>query len=205
MHTEILSNNQKKMLSFISTFKKDYYLVGGTAIALYLGHRNSIDFDLFSLKDVKRKNIKNTLEKHHFDYTVLHEAFDQLHVLVYDVKLTFFNYPFKIDTPVSFESYIKMPSLIDLGAMKAFALGGRAKWKDYVDLYFLLKFSSSLKDISENAKKIYGDKFNIKLFKQQLTWFDDIDYSESIVYLGNIRPSEQEVKDFLTEQALTAF
>jgi hypothetical protein len=136
---------------------------------------------------------------------VLHEAFDQLHVLVYDVKLTFFNYPFKIDTPVSFESYIKMPSLIDLGAMKAFALGGRAKWKDYVDLYFLLKFSSSLKDISENAKKIYGDKFNIKLFKQQLTWFDDIDYSESIVYLGNIRPSEQEVKDFLTEQALTAF
>lgn len=45
MHTEILDDRQKTLLPVIGQFKKEYYLVGGTAIALYIGHRCSIDFD----------------------------------------------------------------------------------------------------------------------------------------------------------------
>ena len=63
MHTEILSEKQKELLPLITAFSKQFYLVGGTAIALYLGHRTSIDFDLFTNKDIKRKSIKNSLEK----------------------------------------------------------------------------------------------------------------------------------------------
>ena len=47
MHSEILSDNQKELLPLMAQFRREYYLVGGTAIALYLGHRRSIDFDLF--------------------------------------------------------------------------------------------------------------------------------------------------------------
>ncbi len=45
MHTEILNKVQSELLPVVSHFSKDFYLVGGTAIALYLGHRASIDFD----------------------------------------------------------------------------------------------------------------------------------------------------------------
>ncbi len=63
MHIEILSDKQKEFLSLLSIFKKDYFLVGGTAIALHIGHRQSIDFDLFTIKNIKRKSIKNIIEK----------------------------------------------------------------------------------------------------------------------------------------------
>jgi len=205
MHTEILSENQKKLLLFLSIFKKDYFLVGGTAIALHLGHRESIDFDLFTTKNVKRKTIKNILEKENINYTILHEASDQLHIVIDGVKFTFFNYPFTIEHKLKFENYISIPNLSDLAAMKAYALGGRAKWKDYVDTYFILKQNISLNSISEKAKSIFHEKFNKKLFHQQLSYFDDINYSEPIIYVGHQRPSEQEIKDFLTEQALIEF
>lgn len=88
--------------------------------------------------------------------------------------------------------------------MKAFALGGRAKWKDYVDLYFLLKNHYSFVEISDKAKAIFEHNFNEKLFRQQLAWYNDIDYSESIDYLCP-SPGDLEIKRFLTEVAITPF
>jgi predicted nucleotidyltransferase component of viral defense system len=205
MHIEILNENQKKLLLILSNFKKEYYLVGGTAIALYLGHRNSIDFDLFTSKTIKRKSLKNLLETHKINYTVLHEAFDQLHIIAENVKLTFFNFPFEVEHKNNFENYITMPSLIDLAAMKVFALGGRAKWKDYLDLYFILHQQISLPEIEDRASKIFGERFNKKLLRQQMAYFDDIDYSEPIIYIGKEQPSEQQVKEFLINQALIEF
>jgi len=206
MHIEILSDKQKDLFSLISEFKKDYYLVGGTAIGLHLGHRDSIDFDLFSYKPIKRKKIKNIILKNGFTPDkVIYEAFDQMHLIINSVKLTFFQFPHKINATINLNNIIKIPNLIDLAAMKAYALGGRAKWKDYVDLYFILKNHYSLKQITDNSLKIFGDFFNSKLFKEQLTYFNDINYTEPIIYLGQEQPTENEIKDFLVEQALTEF
>ena len=47
MHIEILSSEQQALLPWAKQFKREFYLVGGTAIALYIGHRKSIIFDLF--------------------------------------------------------------------------------------------------------------------------------------------------------------
>ena len=47
MYDNILSEEQKQLLPFILSFKKEYYMVGGTAVSLQIGHRESIDFDLF--------------------------------------------------------------------------------------------------------------------------------------------------------------
>ena len=55
MHIEILSKEQQELLPWVSQFRREFYLVGGTAIALYLGHRKSIDFDLFKQGTVNHK------------------------------------------------------------------------------------------------------------------------------------------------------
>ena len=52
MHKEILSEEQANLLPLVKTFSKNFGLVGGTAIALHIGHRESLDFDLFRLKNL---------------------------------------------------------------------------------------------------------------------------------------------------------
>ncbi|MBK6912249.1 MAG: nucleotidyl transferase AbiEii/AbiGii toxin family protein [Ignavibacteriales bacterium] len=205
MHKEILTENQLKLLSLLKDFSNDYILVGGTAIALYLGHRYSIDFDLFTSKVIKRKSIKNYLIKngHSLNQLIKEEA-DQIHFMVNDVKITFFQYPFSINETVDFESIIKIPTLINLAAMKAFALGGRGKWKDYVDIYFLLKDHFSLDDIIKRAEGLFGNVFNDKLFREQLTYFEDINYDEEVIYLNT--PIDNDViKKFLIDAATEKF
>ena len=61
MHLNILSYKQNELLSFISSFRRNYYLVGGTAIALHIGHRRSIDFDLFTDKKLNKSLIKRKI------------------------------------------------------------------------------------------------------------------------------------------------
>ncbi len=86
MHSEVLINQQRELLPLIKSFSKDYYLVGGTAIALHIGHRRSIDFDLFTNRDIKRKSIRNLIDKSGFTVeNLLHEAFDQIHLVIKSV------------------------------------------------------------------------------------------------------------------------
>ena len=205
MHSEVLTEEQRKLLPLIRSFSNDYYLVGGTAIALYIGHRRSIDFDLFTNRDIKRKSIRNLIKNNGFSVdNLLYEAFDQMHIVVNSVKITFFNFPYKIVHPMDFDGIIKIPTLLDLGAMKTYALGGRAKWKDYVDLYFILKDHYSLKELSARADNIFGVYFNEKLFREQLCFFDDIDYSEKVAYIGD-EINEEEIKKVLVDIATTQF
>jgi hypothetical protein len=128
-----------------------------------------------------------------------------MHLIINSIKVTFFQFPHKINAKINFGKIINIPNLLDLASMKAYELGGRAKWKDYVDLYFILKNHFSLKQVIENTIIVFGEFFNAKLFKEQLSFFEDINYSEPIIYVGKERPSEQEIKDFLTEQALIEF
>ncbi len=114
MHSEVLTNEQRELLQLIKSFSKDYYLVGGTAIALHIGHRRSIDFDLFTTRDIKRKSIRSLIDKSGFAVdNLLYEAFDQMHILINSVKITFFNFPYEIDHPIDFNGIIKIPTLLE--------------------------------------------------------------------------------------------
>ena len=204
MHNEILSPNQQELLPLLKVFKKEFYLVGGTAIALYLGHRRSIDFDLFKFAPIKPKSLITKISAFGFPYDVTRRVTEQLNVTIHNVKLTFYEYPFKIESPTSFEGIVKMPTLIDLAAMKAYALGRRSKWKDYIDLYFILKERYTIKQISDRASVIYDQLFSEKLFRAQLSYFADVNYSEPIEYVGTPVP-EKEIKEFLTEKAIDLY
>ncbi len=200
IYKEILSHRQIELLPLISEFAGKFFLVGGTAIGLQIGHRQSIDFDLFTEAPVSAQSIKNKLKKQNVSYSIIHQEYDQLHLLLNEVKLTFFSFPYKIDAVEPFDRIINMPGLMDLAAMKALALGGRAKWKDYVDIYFLLKQQFSLKDIEQKACKLFGEAFSPKLFRQQLVYFKDINYSEEVIYMKEA-PSKPEIEAFLISQA----
>ncbi len=207
MHTEIFTKEQAILLPLIKLFSKEYYLVGGTAIALHIGHRTSIDFDLFTEKiDIKRKSVKNLIIKNGWGISsILYESTEQLHLIINGIKVTFFSFPYKIPANINFQNVIKMPELINLAAMKSFAIGERGKWKDYVDLYFILKYHYSLREIVTITKELFGSFFNEKLFRQQLCYFDDIDYSEEVVFMDGFHVSAEEVKNYLVDIATTPF
>ncbi|MDR2475755.1 MAG: nucleotidyl transferase AbiEii/AbiGii toxin family protein [Bacteroidales bacterium] len=202
MHIEILSDRQKELLTYISLFRQSFFLVGGTAIALQIGHRRSIDYDLFRFSKLDKAKIKQKLLQIPYKKEVLFEDVDQLHLLVHDVKITFFQYPYEVKHPVKLNKIVSMPALISLAAMKAFALGRRAKWKDYVDLYFLMKNFFSIEDISKEADNIFSALFSEKLFRQQLAFHKDINYSEEVEFMEGYAVTPDEIKSFLTAASL---
>jgi len=202
MHKEILSSKQIELLTLLGEFSGKFYLVGGTALGLQIGHRRSIDFDLITDAPLGAQSIKNKFKRQDISYSIIHQETDQLHLMLGDVKFTFFSFPYRVEAIESFDGIIKMPGLLDLAAMKALALGGRAKWKDYVDIYFLLKYYFSLKDVEQKACKLFDNAFSPKLFRQQLAYFKDIDYSEEVVYMKEA-PSRSEIETFLISQATT--
>lgn len=204
MHPEILNPEQVDILPYLSSFNRSFYMVGGTAIALHIGHRRSIDFDLFTFSKLNKSRIKSTLLKIPYRQVPIFEDYDQLHLMINNVKVTFFNYPYSIDHPINIEKRITIPSLLTLSAMKAFALGRRAKWKDYVDLYFILKDFYSIEDVTTEAMKIFPSQFSEKLFRQQLAFHKDINYSEPVEFLCPEVP-ENEIKEFLIEKAIDIF
>ena len=122
MYANILSANQKALLPFIESFAREYYLVGGTAIALQLGHRVSIDFDMFKQGTIHKSKIIAKLKTYQLDYQLLYTDSDSFHIVVNDVKITFFNYPFVVPSTLRFGK-IKMPDLLHLAAMKAYEIG----------------------------------------------------------------------------------
>ena len=201
MFTEILDSHQYQLLPLIEKFKREFYLVGGTAIALQLGHRRSIDFDLFKTKSFNKKKIITHIEDQKLPYKLIYQESNQLHLLVNNVKLTFFEYGFEIPHKIWFEKTISMPTLIDLAAMKAYALGRRAKWKDYVDLYWLLKNVCTLNELCIRSEQLFGELFSEKMFRQQLCFFKDIDFSEEVMYIKEEIPRET-IENFLVETSL---
>jgi hypothetical protein len=202
MNRDILTKKQIELLPLIKKFSSSFYLVGGTAVALYLGHRRSVDFDLFTQKVFNPLTIRQKITRFFPIESTLIQGEGELTVIVNQVKLTFFYYPYPIPQVTEFADIITLPSLLDLASMKAFSLGKRAKWKDYVDLYFILQ-KYSLKEIIFRSKELFHNEFNEKLFRAQLSYFDDIDYSEEIEFMPGFEKKQEEIKKFLEEISLS--
>jgi hypothetical protein len=202
MDEKVLTPKQRTLAEKLLPEVKNFYLVGGTALALQIGHRRSVDFDLASRQPIDCFSLERHLISKGFEIQRTFTATgDEFSALIQETKVTFFHFPFDVEHPLSWDkARITLPSIKDLAAMKAYALGRRSKWKDYVDLYFILKVHLQLEDLIQQARTIFSHHFNSKLFREQLCYFEDMDYSESIDYLGD-GPSNQEVKAFLEKIA----
>lgn len=204
-HKEILTPPQTALLPLVKACSKEFGLVGGTAVALHLGHRESIDFDLFTKhpdQEFEIPAIKKLVRRFAIIETIVREKESEFTFKVNGVQITFFHFPHTIPYVERFGSYIAMPSLLTLAAMKAYALGARAKWKDYVDLYFIMREAHPLAEIATHAAVLFGGEFNEKLFRTQLSYFDDVNYTETVTYLPGYAVPDEEVKRMLAEYAL---
>ena len=201
MHEEILSDGQVKLLPLIKFFSDKFTLIGGTAVALHLGHRRSIDFDLTTNGDLDIEKIRSKIREIYDISATLVEIPTELTLVVDTVKITFLKYPFRVNAGGQFKDIIQLPDLLTLSAMKAFALGRRAKWKDYVDLYFVFK-TTSFNDVVRKAKEMFQGEFNEKLFREQISYFNDIDYSETVDFMPGYEISDEKVKESLEQISL---
>ena len=195
MHQEVLIDKAKGLFDKLKFFP-GFYLVGGTALALQIGHRISVDFDLFNDKEIKKSllpKIEKIFQGHQIE--ILANNSEQLTVLIDKVKLTFFNYPFPVILKFQILDDVKILLISEIAVLKAYALGRRATFKDYVDLYFILKEGhTTLNEIEELADKKYQDKFNFRLFLEQLIYLEDVEDVE-IQFIKN-KVTKEEVQDF---------
>jgi hypothetical protein len=201
MHEKVLSDKQKELLPLISSFSADFGLIGGTAVALQIGHRTSIDFDLVTFFQLDARKIRAKIGDKFSIAAVLIDETNEYTLVINGVKVTFMTYPFKFNLDVSYEDIIRMPDLLTLASIKAYALGRRAKWKDYVDLYFIFE-RHSFDEVIKRAEAIFGNEFNEKLFREELSYFDDIDHTEEVNYAKGFEVEDELVKQKLSEISL---
>lgn len=175
MHREALTEAGTRLLPHLASFK-GFYLAGGTSLALHIGHRRSIDFDLFSTEQLPDRLL--AAAKRVFAESaiaVTYAAPEQLDLSVDGVKITFLTYPYAPVEPLTEYEGIGLATIAEIAAMKAFALGKRLSYKDYVDWYFLLSEKHVvLPDVIALAQKKFGGDFNDRLFLGQLVSFEDI-------------------------------
>lgn len=177
MHLEILDEDRQAIFTKLAAFKSAGYLAGGTALALQIGHRISYDFDIFCTREIslnfparveKVFSIKEALINNQDEFTFLTDK---------DIKISFVYYPFDLKEYIIRNESLPLDILSPLGVAlsKAYALNRRNSWRDYLDLYILLKKQiSSLGKIVTEARKAYGEIFNEKLFLAQLVYTEDI-------------------------------
>jgi len=175
-------------LEILSTFN----LVGGTALSLKLGHRISIDLDLFSNSNISNLEILNELNLIFKERFVLKTSNKVgIFCLIDNIKVDIIHYDFELIYPLETIENIRMASIQDIAAMKIQAILGRGAKKDFFDLYEILK-DYSLMDIIKFHKLKYPAQKLFITIPQTLTYFDDANESEDPVSLTNI--SWEEVK-----------
>jgi predicted nucleotidyltransferase component of viral defense system len=197
LHWEILDGERNKILPLFSCFKDDFYLAGGTALALQLGHRDSIDFDFFAKKNFSSLELFNKLKVafNGFEIVKVQEEKDTLTVLVDGkIKVSFFAYPYILIKPIIKSEFINLASIEDIGLMKLSAITGRSVLKDYVDLYWILQ-KISLADLVPLCQKKYKD-LDINVVLKSLVYFDDV-IEEPMIYKNSGEVSFEEIKNFL--------
>ena len=193
MHPEALDNNTTAVWEKCA-FLPDFYLAGGTALALQIGHRKSVDLDFFSSDPVKKTLLK-ILEEKFATVAPLVNSRDELTVLLDGIKVTFLYYPFVLLYPTLPTAVVPLASVKDIASMKAYALGRRQSLKDYIDLYTIFSLGFiPFSDVLRDSQQKYGDAFNDRLFSEQLLYTDDLE-DESIDWLTEPKTKE-EVKDF---------
>jgi len=179
MHSEALTEDGLRLFPALTAFD-DFYLAGGTALALEIGHRLSVDFDLFCEGLIDRtllSKVKKVFAGFPVEPAVNNP--DELTAFVGAVKVTFLSYPFPVIEPLVSVDGLPMMSVKEIGATKAYTIGRRGTYKDYVDLYFIVvERHASLEEIIAIAERKFGHEFNSRLFTEQLLFMDDVrDYN----------------------------
>ena len=197
MFYTILDAERRSLLLLFREFKKDFYLAGGTSLALQIGHRDSVDFDFFSETPLNTQKLFERLRIIFKEHAIvkIQEERDTLTVLIDgSVKVSFFAYSYKLIGQIVSDENILLASIEDIGCMKLSAIVGRASNKDYIDLYFILQ-RIPLADLLRKAHEKYPE-LEKNLILKSIVYFEDITL-EKIAFKNNNDVAFEEVKNGL--------
>lgn len=193
LHKETISPNTLELLIRLQQkeYLKGFCLVGGTALALQIGHRTSVDLDLFSDFSYDTAYVLENLSAD-FDFKLFFSANNTLKGSIDGVQVDILahRYPY-VCSPLIIEN-ITMVSVEDIIAMKlnAISISGQ-RIKDFIDIFYLLK-SYTIDDMIRFYKTKYATFNEVNVLKS-LTWFEDIDHSDMPVLLENPKLKWSEV------------
>ncbi|MDP2585484.1 MAG: nucleotidyl transferase AbiEii/AbiGii toxin family protein [Candidatus Levybacteria bacterium] len=195
---ELLDKERLEVLQKLIPTTSGFVLGGGTALALQLVHRKSYDFDFFSSSQIPKK----LLEKLSAVLPIENIVVDTLDELTFfttgNIKITFLYYPFKpLFKHIYMEDGLRLFPIKEIALQKAYTIGRRGEYRDYFDLYTILKNGYiSLREIIAGAKQIYGSVFDEKLFLEQLVYYGDL-LSFDITPVSKIQlPTPDKVKQY---------
>lgn len=161
-----------------SGITKDFYLAGGTALALQLGHRLSNDLDWFSPDFKYSPNFRKKLSELG-NLVVNEESEDTFDGSLDGVRISFFNYPYPlIGKTIQYMSNVRLASKEDIAVMKLEAIAGRGSYKDFIDIYFLLQHFTLEEIFEKLEEKFKGFDYNKMHLIKSLNYFDDAEKGE---------------------------
>jgi hypothetical protein len=162
----------------------DFFMVGGTALSLQIGHRISIDIDLFTQKDFDSEGLKKYMEDT-YDIINAKAIKNGLFGFINDIKVDLIAHQYPLVQPLQEIEGVRMVSLQDIGAMKLQAIvQNGTRYKDFIDMYFLLEHQP-LQVLAEAYEKKYSPDANTSVAKNGLIYFDDIDYTVPIKLIND--------------------
>lgn len=171
---------------------KDFILVGGTALSLQIGHRKSIDIDLFSNAPFDQEALLSKLQqdfKLHAQNLVKNGIFGNIG----SVKVDMLSHQYEWIKPIIIQEGMRLASLEDIAAMKLNAIvANGSRLKDFVDIAFLSAYLS-LNTMLDCFKAKYPQT-NSMIALKSLSWFDDINFEVDIQY-SKKQYSWTEIKD----------
>ncbi|HCM53769.1 MAG TPA: hypothetical protein DIS59_02355 [Candidatus Magasanikbacteria bacterium] len=146
LHLETISDSMHVIAKIIfESFSDEYYLAGGTALALHIGHRVSVDLDYFSPNQIDTEKLKqhilDTFSTHVIE--IVYEDINTLWCSIDGVKVSFITRKDKLLKTLHVKDVFRLASLEDIVVMKLSAICGREEYKDYFDLACL----STLTDV----------------------------------------------------------
>ncbi len=196
-HLEILPPPQRTLWNELSELPREFVLYGGTALALHLGHRNSVDFDFFGGRALDLPQIEQGLSFLK-GANITQRDKNTLSAIVDrggPVKVSFFgvpNLPRLSAAVVAEDNGLRVASLLDLAGTKASVVQVRAEAKDYIDIDALIMAGKvDLPLALSAAQQLYGRTFNPQITLKALSYFDD----------GDLRQLSKEVKSRLATAA----
>ena len=178
LHLEILDSGRLAVLQKLDFLRNDheFYLAGGTALALHIGHRTSIDFDFYAPRDFDPKALFSQFAKNFPKASSIHVADGTLMVGVGEIELSFFRYQYPMVKPLVETEHLDLASVHDIAAMKMIAIVQRGTKRDFVDMYYLLK-RMSVETLFQITRRKYS-VFNKYIGLRSLTYFEDADKKE---------------------------
>jgi len=177
-YENILNTSQLQVLKNLNFLENEVYLAGGTALALQLGHRTSLDFDFYSKKKFRIESLSTKFKSKFKNVDITTAIDDTLIAEIDGINFSLFYYPYELlEDKLSFKN-IKLASVPDIAAMKMIAISMRGKSRDFIDVYYLLK-KFTLKQILDFTIKKYPNYQQMAILIS-LIYFDEADREEDV-------------------------